>query len=259
MKKKYIILIMIVVLYLAISFILFYDKPTNKKLKKDTYILFSNNLWDYNGEKFTNKYLDLKVIGNHKFYIYENAVYKGKYNLGLYESDIYLFDDQNNSIPYEGELMGFTDKKDHLVAPLDNQVLNTEDETIIQQICNQYNISYPDVKKENIYKYSIDINQDGDNEQIYTMNNMFDEEKTGKGYALIFIYEHGKIYELMRDIQSNSKSLSDGYSYYINNIADLDGDQKLDFILSKTSYGSPELCYLLVQKEKREYKVTKSC
>ena len=56
-------------------------------------------------------------ISSHDIYN-ENGTYKGNFNLGLYESKMYLFDDNNNSYKYDGELMGFTDNNKHKVLLL---------------------------------------------------------------------------------------------------------------------------------------------
>ena len=96
-------------------------------------------------------------------------------------------------------------------------------------------------------------------EIIYNISNMFDEEKEGKGYSLIFINDNGKIYELIKDIKSNDESLLKGYGYYLNNIADINNDKKSEFIVAKSEYGSSKLCYLLIQKIKHKYEITKNC
>lgn len=265
MKKKYIILLIILVVYLIVTFLLFYDgKPVlgNKTNKKDKieYVYFSNNqLWKYDGEKFQSSYNETEVFGDKKFYIYENGTYKGRYTLGLYETTLYLFDDDNNSVSYQGELTGFTDTKNHNVINLENQNLISSDKENIKMYFEKNKLDYNDLNLNIVYKYLADLDSDGDFETVYDITNMFDEEKKSKGYSLIFAYDNGKIYELIKDIKANSKSFTDGYEYHIKNIADLDNDGFLDFIISKSNYGSPKICYLLMQKERREYKVTKSC
>ena len=88
---------------------------------------------------------------------------------------------------------------------------------------------------------------------------MFDEEKEGKGYSLIFVNDNGKINELIKDIKSNEESLLKGYGYYINNIADINNDKKSEFIIAKSKYGSSNLCYMLIESVKNKYKIAKKC
>lgn len=259
MKKKYIIVFIGLVFYLIIMFLIFGDSK-NKKNGKVNYILFANNqIWEYTNSEILNVPNVVEIIGKNKFNIYDNGTYKGYFNLGLYESKIYLFDDDDNSYKYDGELMGFTDNNKHKVVNLLSQQLDDNDTLFIQKEFNKNNLEYQYINLNNVNKYVADIDNDGENEIIYNISNMLDEEKQGKGYSLIFINDSDKIYELIKDIKSNQKSLLDGYGYYMNNIADLNGDGKLDFIIAKSEYGSSNLCYMLIESVKNKYKITKKC
>lgn len=259
MKKKYIIVFICLAFYLIIMFLVFGDSK-NKKNGKPNYILFANDqIWEYNNSEFSNTSNIVEIIGENKFHIYENGTYIGNFNLGLYESKMYLFDDNNNSYKYNGELMGFTDNNKHKVADLVNQALDENDTNIIKKEFNNNNLNYQYINLDNVKKYVFDIDDDNQNEIIYNISNMFDEEKEEKGYSLIFINDNGKIYELIKDIKSNDESLLKGYGYYLNNIADINNDKKSEFIVAKSEYGSSRLCYLLIQKIKHKYEITKNC
>lgn len=259
MKKKYIILIILIVIYILVTSI-FFHKETKKSANKDDYILFSNNVfWHYDGIHFSNVYNNTKVIGKRAFYIYENGNYKGKYNLGFNEEELYIFDKNNDSIDYEGIITGFTDNNKHKIVNLNSQIISEEDKKIIKKYFTSHKLNYNELNYDTVIKYIIDVDNNGKYVDVYAISNMFSEEKKGKGYSLIFINDSGKIYELMSDIKTNKESFSKGYEYSIENIMDLDNDNKMDFIIAKVDYGSPDVCYLLIQKEKKEYKVTKSC
>ena len=259
MKKKYIIVFIGLVFYLIIMFLIFGDSK-NKKNGKVNYILFANNqIWEYTNSEILNVPNVVEIIGKNKFNIYENGTYKGNFNLGLYESKMYLFDDNNNSYKYDGELMGFTDNNKHKVANLINQTLDENDTTIIKRVFNNNNLNYQYINLNNVKKYIFDIDNDSKNEIIYNISNMFDEEKEGKGYSLIFVNDNGKINELIKDIKSNEESLLKGYGYYINNIADINNDKKSEFIIAKSKYGSSNLCYMLIESVKNKYKIAKKC
>lgn len=259
MKKRYIILILCFLIYLLIALFIF-GSPKKKKSDEADYILFANNqIWKYSNSEFFDVLDNINIVGQKKFYIYDNGTYKGYFNLGLYESKIYLFDDDDNSYKYDGELMGFTDNNKHKVVNLLSQQLDDNDTLFIQKEFNKNNLEYQYINLNNVNKYVADIDNDGENEIIYNISNMLDEEKQGKGYSLIFINDSDKIYELIKDIKSNQKSLLDGYGYYMNNIADLNGDGKLDFIIAKSEYGSSNLCYMLIESVKNKYKITKKC
>lgn len=258
-KVYYVIFLVVLLLYLGIVFFLFGDDYKRKTKQDDEYIYFSyDHLWKYDGIEFQDVSDKANIYGEKKFYTYENGNYKGKYNFGLYEDELYLFDDQNNNIDYNGELLSFSKQK-HTVYPLENQQLLPSDYDLIKDYFQKHRLDYSSLNVENVVKYLLDIDQDNQLEEIYNISNMLDEEKKEKGYSLIFIHDRGKIYELIKEIRSNEKSLSDGYSYSINNIADLDNDKKADFIIAKSNYGSPQICYLLIQKIKEQYQITKTC
>ena len=261
MKKGYIALIICLILYLIIMFVVFKGDPKQKQKEKiEEYVLFSNNqVWKYDGSKFLTVANNIEALTNQKFYIYEDGAYKGKYKLGTYENSLYLFDDDNNSINYNGELIGFTDNNKHIVSPTISQTIDIKDQEIIKQFFDNNHLEYQNINYENVQKYISDIDNDDKLETLYNISNMFDENKIGKGYSLIFINDDDKIYELIKDIETNNKSFSEGYGYYVNNIVDLDNDKIMDFIVTKSKYGSPDICYMLIQKQKKEYKITKSC
>lgn len=256
-KSYYVIFLIILMLYFGIIFVFFREDFTKKEKKKEEYIYFSyNNFWKYNGLEFIN--VSTNKIGEKKFYTYENGIYKGKYNLGIYENELYLFNDQNNKIDYQEEILAFSNSK-HQVYPLKTaQILDT-DYAIIQRYFQSIDLDSTSLNPEYIQKYLLDLNHDEKLEEIYRIDNIFEENKKEKGYSLIFIHDNGKIYEIIKEIKTNEKSFSDGYSYGINNIADLDNDNKTDFIISKAKYGASKICYLVVQKIKKEYKITKEC
>lgn len=261
MKKRYIILLIMLILYLVVLFVFFYkeeDKETKNNV--EDYILFANNnFWKYDGERFISVYNKTNVIGKKDFYIYEDGIYKDRYSLGMNENTLYMFDKDNNSIDYNGEILGFTDNKNHKVFPLNTQPINAIDISNLEKVFSTHKISIDHLNYDKVLKYELDIDADGDLERIYNVSNMFDEEKIGKGYSLIFLEDSDKIYELISDVELNENSFSKGYAYYINNIADLDNDNEIDFIITRSSYGSPDICYLLMQKVKKEYRVTKNC
>lgn len=256
--KKYIIVISAILIYFGFMYFVFSNRgdKDNDTNKNDYYIIFSNNIWKNNSGRFVTISNKEKAFSK-KYNIYVNGEFFGKYNLGNYENNIYLFDDNNNSIKYSGEIFGTT-KGDLTIYPLVEEQIELYDLTNASRALKELNIN-EEISESYLTKYLLDIDNDGIIENIYSLTNMFNEEKQGKGYSLIFLEDNNKINILISDVETNKNSFGKGYEYYINNIVDIDGDKTTDFIISRADYGSPDICYMLIQKQKKEYKITKSC
>ena len=120
--------------------------------------------------------------------------------------------------------------------------------------------------KQRLYREQVDLIVKTSKDWALKNSSMLPQQNQDVPYYLSLnelsndgLIDSDKIYELIKDIKSNQKSLLDGYGYYMNNIADLNGDGKLDFIIAKSEYGSSNLCYMLIESVKNKYKITKKC
>lgn len=257
--NKYIKIGIILGIYLLIMLIVFFNidrkgKDKNKDTKKITYnkqyIIFDNYLLlEKNGDKYSELPFESGDYLKKKFYTFINDSYSGEYYYRNINSDIYLFDDENNSIDYTGEVMLNTFSKKMSTCKLSKKNLNSSDESIAIKVLKKYNIDDAfDINNSNFIKYECDIDNDGNLENIYILN----------GEIEFLLPKFSMIFYTKNNVINPISVFNDGsYNQTIMKIADIDNDNKMEILTTKTN--SSTYCYQLFNISKNKVKRLMGC
>ena len=100
---KHGLLLGIVILYIILCFFAFQPKNDEKELKEPIYMVFgADHKFSYSDGKLAEDDNWNQIFGTKKFYTYSDGKYLGNYSLMQYDTKLYLFDDANDSIEYDG-------------------------------------------------------------------------------------------------------------------------------------------------------------
>lgn len=252
-NKKYIIIISILIIYL-ISMVFIFNKDLFINKKDKLYLMVSpDTRWIYEKGNWNN-IDDVTQYSMKEFNTFVNSEFYGKYSL-VYNDKFYLFDENKKSQKYQGDLIAYRGSLPIDIIKFEQQKVGVNDE-FIQKVINDNDLQN---KFTEVYTWfvRIDIDNDGEFESIYTIDNTFSINQE-KIFGIIFIVDDYKIKYLYKNIDDGE------YPYknckpYLKNIIDLNKDKNYEFIVSCENYGNSGTCNNLFDSKKNDYKILKSC
>ena len=119
-----------------------------------------------------------------------------------------------------------------------------EDNIYIKTILNRYGIS-DNVNFTNKEKISIDFDNDGENESLFVLRNVFPNEFTPSvTYNLIFLRDNNSTYVVYENISGYNDDYT-GCKAYVNNIIDVNNDNKYEILIGCGYYSTKGVYYAL--------------
>ena len=166
MKKSYIVIVIIFVIYTAIMCFVF----GNRKNKDDTKFLVNNSIFTYKNDKWDISSFDNETYAKLLFNVYINNEYQGKFYLRSHNDKWYYFDDNNESYDFYGSLFATGEKVSTDVINFNESSASLSEVTEILS-SNDLSINSLDELTQN-KKISFDFDSDGDDETIYSLSNL---------------------------------------------------------------------------------------
>lgn len=172
-KKVSIILSGILALIIVLVWFVFKDK--NNETVENNYIILGNNTyWLNNGEKWSHEYATNWDEAN-KLIVYVDDIYQGVYNAEYINSWNFM-DDENNYLNYEERILATSSNFINNVKKIKSADILQEDIDYINKLTSN-NYTLEDVSRIFLEKYLVDLNDDGIDEYIISVNNLLEEEK----------------------------------------------------------------------------------
>lgn len=259
MKKSYIIIIAIFAIYAGVM--IFFFGIFDKDAKEGTYLVIGNNTrWTYQDGEWKDIEEQDNFFDKNKFQIYKDFEYKGDYYMQYYNDTWYFFDDNNSSHNLYGELVAYYSEN-----PIDVLSFKIEELTSVSEINNlikEYDVSIESLKELSVnQKVSIDIDNDGELEHIYSLSNLAGEEEGSTEYTFsILLYEDNqKIEGLHKNVSLTSSKVVENY-YLISNFIDINNNQDYEMIIEKSYPLSIQYnCHMMYQLKNKKFQSIKSC
>jgi hypothetical protein len=250
-KKKYIILLAILLIYGIIVFV-FFSGNIKKKNSGASYIIVGpSTRWKFEEGKFL-RVNDSKEYNSMDFKVYDQDKYLGKYNVVFMEK-MYLFDGQKNSIKYNGNIFAINGNLKADIIRFKQEEINKRDYKILEELLKNEKIE-EDISKITLTKVMIDIDGDGTKETIYTASNAFDETvQTSLSY--IYLIRKNKAEILISKKMSVERMLSDNCVPFINHIIDIDRDKNYEFIIGCEGFSMSGTQNILIDNYKNNYNI----
>lgn len=230
MKKRYIILISVIIIYFLILF-LFVGVDKIKSEKREATILIDHNtVFKLEGTNWRNigSEVEKKKLNWQEFNVFVNYENIGKYYL-WYDDKWYLFDKDKKSYNYDiGSF--FAVQANYEVKVLNVIPTEVKDMTYVNKVLLENGVTQVDeFTVKNLYQ--IDFDNDGITEKFYAISNAFSENATSKQvFSIVFMEKNDNIYYLYKAIDENTGQ--NGCKPYLNTVVELTADNTYEMVLS---------------------------
>lgn len=248
-KKKYIILIGILILFFLVMFLLFGRDSLRKERQKLTIIVGDNTVWSYHNKKWSNV-SSYDELNWNKYIVYYNNEKKGNYYL-WHDDKWYVFDNNKSALSFNGELLAYQSNEDLSITAF--SVEDVLDDTSIFQVLEEKDISSNN-QFTSKYQVSFDIDGDGINEIFYVVSNAFAHSfNPDTIFSIVYMVKDNLIYPIYENISSNQGL--NGCKPYFQSFLDVDQDNKYEFILSCGYYSNSRRSDMLYRLTDEGFKI----
>lgn len=235
-KLKYIIIIVILILYGGVMYLVFGVSETKERKATTTLLVGDSAVWNYSSRDWMNLNTPslLSSLNWQKFKIYIDNQYFGKYLVWQDDERWYLFDNHKNAISYQGNLLAY--KADFDMDIVDFSTSDITDYAYVNQVLEEHGFT-TDVTYtlENVTK--VDFDKDGILEEFYIVSNVFAIDFFPEKYfSFVFMVDNNKIYMLYEDVDTNEGV--NGCKPNIYAVADVDNDRNYELILTCAKYSN---------------------
>lgn len=215
-KKAYVIVIFILIIYFIFVYV-FASNSANENKKKASIIVNGISAWKYEKSEWQYIYNYKEINDKNKYKIYLSNNYIGNYKIVVNNSKIYAFDNDNNSLQYNGSIIAINSNYEINIKNPTYDIYTEEDDNILKSIMQDYNLY---TFKNN--KINLDINNDEKEETLYIVNCYNSNELVFSG---LYLY-NDKLIEIIRSDDLNY------VSYNIESLIDIDNDNKFELLIS---------------------------
>lgn len=233
-RKKYIIILIILVIYFVVLFMMFYNKKEKTiSIVVDNYALFNYTKKDkWKNIPLNNDKLDLYNWQNYNVYI-DKSFNGNKY---LWFNDKwYIFNKDKSPINYYGSLFAIHTDFDYSLEPINFEEQNINNYSYVYDVLKDNNIKIDNNYTVNSYLL-LDIDNDGTEEEFYTISNSLPIDFTAsKYYSFVFMVKNNKVYYLYKDTYDE---MFDACKPYISGILDVDNDKNYEIIVNCGKYSN---------------------
>lgn len=251
-ELRYLIIVIVIILYLILCFFVLQSNDESEEERNPIYMVLGAD------HKFT--YLDGKIekgsdkdwnqtFGNKKFYTYNDGKYLGQYNLMQYNTQIYAFDDANDSVNISGFLFAYS--YDQQIDVVDTSYVEYDENigAVLDYLVEGSTIVIPPVEQlKMLQKIPVDLDGDQEDEVVYAINSLGSVDNHQK-FAFLCYEDDGEVYRIIS--KTGNSNDSDMMHYYsIAQIMDLDGDNKKELIVRDTQFGTAAVDRYMIYKQK---------
>lgn len=234
-KFKYIVIILILVIYAVCMYLAFGVSETREREASTTILVGDSAVWDYSSRNWMNVTTPslLSKLNWQSFHVYIDHEYLGDY-LVWNDDEWYIFDENRQSVSYQGELFAY--QADFDMNILSYETTDITDYTYARQVLEEHGLS-PDSQYTLATVSSLDFDKDGVDENFYVISNVFAMDFfPDKYFSFVFMVDDDTIYMLYEDVDVNEGV--NGCMPNLYTVADLDNDQDNELILTCAKYSN---------------------
>lgn len=252
MKKEWSFEFIMIFVIIMISIILFgvylivnlFSKDKEFLLVTDPLYILKCEKWDC--ENVTNK---LGGLNNKKYNIYFDGNNMGVNTLYFNDArkKFYIFDDSDNNILKEEKFIAYSGSKIVQKYFMEEEITSRE----YKKLKDKVNLDY---EMEDVKRVSYDFDNDGEKENIYTINYPMNEEYYALFNALLY-EDDGKLYVIDRRVTEKSDA---GY-VYISNVLDIFDDGKIEFIYNTEYFDNIGYCSQIYRLKGKKFVKVNDC
>ena len=245
-KVKYIVIIVVLILYCILMYALFGAEEQKRRETSATVLVSNAAIWNYSGGEFTNitRQSTISELNWQKFTVYIDNELFGDYSV-WYDDRWYLFDDNQQAVTYQGNFLAYQADFDMKIMPFEVQEITNYQ--YVDQVLEEYNLTATGGYTLTNY-YTIDLDQDGEDEEFYAVSNCFMDIDVGfpdTYFSFLFMVDDGKVTMLYEETGQNQAV--NGTQPIIYSVLDIDNDSNYEMIVMGYKY-SVQLPYVMLYK-----------
>ena len=247
MKKnsRYIIIIVILIVYLLTMYILVGKKNLRAEKVTTKLVIGDDTVWELKKKHWTSitQDSDLVKLNWTLFHVFDDGKDLGELYLWRNDDTWYLFDKDKKAINHDGRLLAY--QSNYGLKIKKHKVENVIDYNEVAGFLQEKNISSTD--QFSVANYvQIDIDNDGVDEIIYLFSNaLISENAPDEVFTLVFMRDDGKNYILYETHENNYGF--NGCKPYVNYVLDLNDDNNYEMILSCGRYSDLGVIDMLLE------------
>lgn len=254
MKKKYKILFISLIIYLVITFILLALTGNMDVLFKKYIVLSPDIVLTYKNDNLS---LYNKKIKKKNIELYYGNEYMGSYKFSYKNNELKFMDGKKNIFEtYDNQFFGYSKNLDVNIIPFENNQMNEFEIEKLNQILNNLEIKGYEMLSISD-KISIDYDNDGINDNIYIVSNLFLESINKKVFSLIYYLDDNNNPVFIYKKISNITNMYNLCVPSINNIVDLNKDSNYEMFIECNYFDNIGTEYSIYKFENRSYNIIK--
>lgn len=244
-EKEHRNIIIGLIVYAIIVLIIFLPGYLRNKHDK-VYITYGNDIKiKYENGSWQN-IIDDKDINNKYFHVYEGNTKKGVYKLVGFDR-ISLYNSGGKKEDYSDILFTYNSNIGFEVPDVKKEYVgdNEEAKEVLKEALKEIKITEYDYF-DDFTKYSLDIDNDSNIENIYSVSNYYNSDKVKKVFSVIFLENEGKIKILKSNVINKEDVYGANPAYSIIKIIDFRKDGKYEILLSQDYFSQPDDSCVLI-------------
>ena len=252
MSKRYKVIAIILVIYFAVFFLIYGISNIKNGQREITILVGDNTIWNYSDKSWLNitRKETIESLNWQEYKVFLDNKYFGEYSMWYSENKWYAFKSDKSAVKMEGELIAYRSNYDLKIKQF--EIKENNNNTYVHQVLKDNDLSTSSrMTVNNVVNF--DIDNDGIEEQIYTISNAFASDfYPDTIFSIVFMVKEEKIYSMYTNIQK--ANYGNGCKPYIRSFLDIDDDNKHEVILTCAKYSvqSPEDMLFQLNKEKFE-------
>ncbi|HIR49177.1 MAG TPA: hypothetical protein IAB35_04275 [Candidatus Faecimonas gallistercoris] len=251
-KFKYIVIIVLLVIYCAGMYLVFGVDEAKERKASTTLLVGDSAVWNYSSREWMNISSQemLSSFDWQEFHTYVDNQYFGDYYVWL-DEQWYLFDSNRDAVSYQGNLFAY--KADFEMDILRFNTVDITDFTYVQEVLKNYGLD-PNSPHTLATVSSFDFDKDGVLENFYVISNVFATDFfPDKYFSFVFMVDNNNINVLYEDMDVNDGT--NGCKPNIYTVADVDNDNNYEIILMCSRYSNQTPITMLYEYQDDSFKI----
>ncbi len=253
MKKRYIVILIIIIVYFTVFFLLYGKDELKYSKLKTTLIIGDNTIWQLDEKKWYNiaNTNDKEELNWTLFTVFADNEKLGNYYL-VFDDKWYIYDNKRNPISYSGSIVAYSANYEMKIKNFTQEKIS--DYTKVNEALSENNITINNQELTSNTQISVDIDNDGVDEKIYVVGNVFPIESNPEYiFSIVFMEKNDIIYPIYKSIEKNKNY--NGCKPYINTIIDVNDDNKYEIVLSCSQYSTEGTIDMLYKFNKNKFSI----
>ena len=249
-NKVYIVLIILLIAFFFAMYFLVGKKEIQKQKEELTLLLGEETVWVYQNQNWIDNTQNKNDYNWKKFQVFLDGKYQDEYYV-WHDDKWYIFDDNKQPINYTENIIALRSNFDVNLKTFTSEEI--EKDNIVFKILKDKGIS-ENVDLTTCTQTKVDIDNDGKNESIYIVSNVFPMDfDPDTIFSLVYMEKDGNIYEIYSKEEKND--YNNGVKPYINSIIDVDNDGEFEIVISYAGYSVEKIenhLYKFINKQFKE-------